>query len=85
MAVLDKIPGAERPQIVGAGVQNRYQVWIMTELRGKRNKIHVHYNFVSLKNLGGIVDIFTSLPSPPVLSRPETIIRNSMFSTKAVH
>ena len=39
MAVLDEISGAERPRIVGAGAQNSCQVRIMSELRGKSNKM----------------------------------------------
>ena len=39
MAVFDEISGAEKPQIVGAGVQNSCQGRIMSELRGKSNKI----------------------------------------------
>ena len=35
------ISGAEKAQILGAGVQNSCQVWIMSELRGKSNKICV--------------------------------------------
>ena len=44
MAVFDKISGVEKAQILGAGVQNSCQVQIMSELRGKTNKICVKKN-----------------------------------------
>ena len=44
MAVFDEISGAEKEQILGAGEQNGRQVRIMTELRGKSNKICVKNN-----------------------------------------
>ena len=39
MAVSAEISGVEKGQILGAGVQNSCQVQIMSELRGKSNKI----------------------------------------------
>ena len=44
MAVFDEISSAEKAQILGAGVQNSCQVQIMSELRGKSNKICVKNN-----------------------------------------
>ena len=44
MAVFDKILGAEKAQILGAGAQNCCQVRIMSDLRGKSNKICVKNN-----------------------------------------
>ena len=44
MAVFDEFPGAEKAQILDAGEQNSRQVRIMTELRGKSNKICVKNN-----------------------------------------
>ena len=43
MAVFDEISSAEKAQILGAGAQNscRKKVQIMSELRGKSNKICV--------------------------------------------
>ena len=41
MAVFAEISGAEKAQILGAGAQNSCQVQIMSELRGKSNKICV--------------------------------------------
>ena len=38
MAVFDEIPGAEKAQILGAGVENSFQLQIMSELRGKVTK-----------------------------------------------
>ena len=39
MAVFDKISGAVKAEIVGVGAQNSCQVQIMSELRGKSNKM----------------------------------------------
>ena len=44
MAVFDEISSAEKAQILGAGAQNSCQVQIMSELRGKSNKICVKNN-----------------------------------------
>ena len=44
MAVFDKIAGAEKAQILGAGVQNSCQVRIVRELSSKSNKICVKNN-----------------------------------------
>ena len=44
MAVFDKILGAEKAQILGADAQNSCQVGIMSELRGKSNKVCVKNN-----------------------------------------
>ena len=41
MTVFNEISGVERPEIIGAGAQNSCVVWIVSELRGKSNKIHV--------------------------------------------
>ena len=41
MAVFDEISGAEQAQILGAGAENSFQLRIMSELRGKSNKICV--------------------------------------------
>ena len=44
MAVFNETSGAEKAQIVGAGADNSCQVQIMSELRGKSNKICVKNN-----------------------------------------
>ena len=44
MAVFDEISGAEKAQILGAGAQNSCQVRIVSDLRGKSNKIFVKNN-----------------------------------------
>ena len=44
MAVFNEILGAEKAQILGSGAQNSCQVQIMSELRGKSNKICVKNN-----------------------------------------
>ena len=41
MAVFDEVSGAEKAQILGAGAENSCQVRIMSELRGKSNKMCV--------------------------------------------
>ena len=44
MAVFDVISGGEKPQIVSVVAKNSYQVQIVSELRGKSNKIYVKNN-----------------------------------------
>ena len=44
MAVFDEISSAEKAQILGEAVQNICQVQMMSELRGKSNKICVKNN-----------------------------------------
>ena len=44
MAVFDEISSAKKAQILGAGAQNSWQVWSMSELTGKSNKICVKNN-----------------------------------------
>ena len=44
MAVFDDISSAEKPQIAIAGAQNIYQVRIVSELVGEKNKICVKNN-----------------------------------------
>ena len=72
MVAFDEISGAEKAQILGAGMQNSCQVQVMSELRGKSYKTCVKNNenyclgsrfkySVFVKNLAGTVDILCSL------------------------
>ena len=56
MAVFNEISGAEKAQILGASAENSCQVQIMSQLKGKSNKICVknneNWSFGGRMNLG---------------------------------